>query len=104
MPDWRALVRARVTLAGLDPATGAEITEELAQHVADRYRELRGGGQSEVDAIAGALRELEGHEHLTNDLVRLKEVPMRVAPMDFSGRRSHWSGVNEDMRYAMRRL
>ena len=36
MPDWKALIRARVApLAGLDAARETDILDELAQHVAE---------------------------------------------------------------------
>jgi predicted permease len=58
MRDWRAEVRGRVR-----PRRGgrreAEAVEELAEHLADRYREARDRGESEERAVAAALAELE---------------------------------------------
>ncbi len=58
MPDWRAEVRRRARL-DVPPQREAEAVEELAQHLADRYREARERGQSEEDAMAAAWAELE---------------------------------------------
>ena len=104
MPDWHALVLARLAEAGLDPATEAEITEELTQHVADRYRELCASGIPESEAVAGSLRELDGHEHLVRDLVRLKQASVRLRPDDMPRSHSWLVGLTEDTRYAIRRL
>lgn len=60
MPDWRALVRARLARAGLSPADEIAVTEEIAQHIEDRYRWLCDQGVAEPEAMDMSLRELEG--------------------------------------------
>lgn len=62
MPDWRALVRQRLHGAGLDAADELGLVDELAQHIEDRYDDVRGAGRSEADALALALEELGGDE------------------------------------------
>lgn len=62
MPDWRALVRARLANAGLDPVDEIDVTEELAQHVEDRYRCLCTQGMPDAEAVDLSLRELEGDD------------------------------------------
>lgn len=62
MPDWRALVRARLTNAGLSPVDEIDVTEELAQHVEDRYRCLCEQGMPDSEAVDLSLRELEGDD------------------------------------------
>jgi hypothetical protein len=62
MPDWRRLVRARISRAGLDPVDEIDVVEELAQHIEDRYRCLCGQGVAEEEAVDLSLRELEGDE------------------------------------------
>jgi len=44
MPDWNEAIRERLRGLNLDGAREAEIVEELAQHLGDRYAELIGGG------------------------------------------------------------
>jgi hypothetical protein len=73
MPDWRLLIRHR--LAGLDirPVDEIDIVEELAQHVEDRYAELKGSGLSEDEAVGAGLAELDGEtlaEELLDSLTR----------------------------------
>ena len=73
MPDWRRIIRQR--LAGLDirPVDELGIVEELAQHVEDRYAELKGSGVSENEALGASLEELDGQtlaEELLDSLTR----------------------------------
>ena len=73
MPEWRLLIRQR--LAGLDirPVDEMDIVEELAQHVEDRYAELKGSGVSEDEAVGAGLAELDGEtlaEELLDSLTR----------------------------------
>lgn len=59
MPDWRALVRARLADLDLDPVDELSVAEEIAQHVEDRFRYLQAQGWSEDEATGMALRELD---------------------------------------------
>ena len=73
MPDWRLMIRQR--LAGFDirPVDEIDIVEELAQHVEDRYAELKGSGVSEEEAVGAGLAELDGEtlaEELLDSLTR----------------------------------
>ncbi len=72
MPDWRDEVRRRLAASGLDPATEADVSEELAQHLDDRYRELRAEGLTGDDARGVVLRELDANELLGRDVRDLK--------------------------------
>ncbi len=58
-PDWKAIVRDRIALLRLNPGPESDLIEELAQHLEDRYRELRSGGAREEDAYRGAVAELD---------------------------------------------
>src|SRR5712692_1762500 len=59
MHDWKSLVRQRLTALCLTPAAESDLTEELAQHLENQYRELRSGASSEEDAYQKALSELD---------------------------------------------
>ena len=50
MPDWKAIVRERLAGLGLRGAREAEIIEELAQDLEERYGELRAQGLPEEEA------------------------------------------------------
>ena len=58
MPDWTEHLRPRLAQLRLIPARETEIIEELAQHLDQRYEELRGGGTSDADARRLAMEEL----------------------------------------------
>jgi putative ABC transport system permease protein len=68
MPDWRVIIRQR--LAGLEicPMDEIDIVEELAQHVEDRYDDLRRAGATEDQALAAGLDELDG-QTLSDELL-----------------------------------
>jgi putative ABC transport system permease protein len=55
MPDWKEEVSRRLAPLKLAPAREAEIVEEVAQHLEDRYQELVAGGATEDEARRVAL-------------------------------------------------
>jgi hypothetical protein len=59
MPEWRDLIRQRLSGVPLAPPDELAIIEELAQHLDDCYRELRQGGLGEAEAVAESLREID---------------------------------------------
>jgi putative ABC transport system permease protein len=56
--DWKDAIRRRLTHLELEPVRETEIVEELAQHLGDRYQELRARGESEAEASRAVLQEL----------------------------------------------
>ena len=58
MPDWGQHIRPRLSALRLSPAREAEIVDELAQHLEERWREWLAGGASETEATRLA-REYE---------------------------------------------
>ena len=60
MPDWRGLIRRRLAGLAIRPVDEIDIVEELAQHVEDRYAELRDGGATDDEAVGASLEELDG--------------------------------------------
>ena len=50
MPDWRHAIARRLEGLRLRPTREAEVVEELAQHLDDRYHEHLSGGASEERA------------------------------------------------------
>jgi predicted permease len=51
MPDWKKIVAGRID-------GPSELSDEIAQHLEDRYRFLLSGGATEAEAYRGALAEL----------------------------------------------
>lgn len=68
MPEWNDEIRTRLAPLNLAGPREAEIIEELAQHLDDRYRELLTGGLDEEQARRLALEELAGSEVLAAEL------------------------------------
>ena len=52
MPEWKSLVRARLGRLPVDPAREMDIVDELAQHVAEHFKELVASGVGEPQALA----------------------------------------------------
>src|ERR687883_394838 len=105
MPDWSGEVRRR--LAGLDlaPAREAEIVEEMAQHLDDRYQELRGRGLAEGAARDAALAELSEADALAGELRRAGQRAAPSAVVPGGGGRGRLAAVlAHDLRYGLRTL
>ena len=58
MPDWKEEIRKRLLSVRLSPTREAEIVEELAQHLDDRYQQSLTGGATEEQAYQTVLLEL----------------------------------------------
>ncbi|HZM71461.1 MAG TPA: ABC transporter permease, partial [Candidatus Cryosericum sp.] len=104
MPDWKAEIRRRLERLALEPARETEIVEELAQHLEDRYRELRAGGAADSEAARAALLELSEGGRLASEL---RHVERRAAaePAVLGARRTNVLGdLWQDLRYGFRAL
>src|SRR5579859_4826624 len=73
MPDWKYEITRRLASLNLAAPREAEIIEELAQHLEDRYRELATGGAKEEEARLGALQELSDENLLERGLRRVEQ-------------------------------
>ena len=109
MPEWKAEIRKRLSGLSLEPSREAEIVEELAQHLDDRYEELLTRGAEEEEARLAALAELEGNEMLPRELGRVERV-IKYDPVVFGaavlrdGRRNVMGDLLQDTRYGLRML
>jgi predicted permease len=108
--DWRGEVLTRLRPLDLSPAREAEITEELVQHLEDRFRELVRGGENDTDARRIALADLDATGVLTE---RLRRIERRAPanPPEFGGRGAAasqnergnvLSNIKQDLSYALR--
>ena len=82
MPDWRHDVRARLSSLRLSATREAEIVDELAQHLDDRFRELLAGGASEEEATRLALAEFRKGNLLARYMAPLRQAqtPASITP------------------------
>jgi putative ABC transport system permease protein len=100
---WHADLRRRLSDLGLDPSRECEIVEELAQHLDDRYEELRVGGASHEDAHRAPLEELLGADALARAMRPLGQA--HVAPRECVAYSTRWlEAVRRDCRFAIRVL
>ena len=104
MPDWTEHLRPRLAQLRLIPARETEIIEELAQHLDQRYEELRGGGTSDADARRLAMEELLEPNALADHMRSLRQA--RVPPPITPGapNRFLFADLWQDLRYAARML
>lgn len=99
------MVRERLRALGLAPAAESELTEELAQHLEDQYRELRSGGASEAEAYQSAAAELDDMYPLESKLEASERLPKHDAVPAGDARRGNWlGGLWRDTRYAVRTM
>jgi putative ABC transport system permease protein len=104
MPDWKDDIRRRLAALTLEPTREMEIVEELAQHLDDRFHELRAGGATEAEAARAALAELSEVGWLAREL-RPVERPVAAEPVVMGARRRHLLGdLWQDVRYGLRAL
>jgi len=104
-PDWRHEIGRRLAPLKLAPAREAEIIEELAQHVEDRYRELVAGGAKEDEARRVTVEELKDEDLLAKGLRRVEqEAAQEPIVLGGNGAHSLVAGFWQDIRYGFRQL
>src|ERR1041385_1830696 len=104
MPDWKQEIRDRLQPLKLSPPREAEIVEELAQHLEDRYQRLLNAGHDPAQAYRSTFAELADH-HLLSELRRV-ERRAQPEPIALGGRRSRnvAGDLMQDVRFAFRML
>jgi predicted permease len=63
-PHWTEEIRKLLQRAGLPPAQDASVVDELADHLQDRYDDLRADGVEAHEAAAAVLDELRDRDRL----------------------------------------
>ena len=101
--DWRSAIERRLEGLRVHPTRATELVEELAQHLDDRYRELRAGGADEQSARREALAELDD-QNLAAALTAIEAQPAEVMPIGERRRGRLIASVWQDLRYATRVL
>src|SRR5262245_18107678 len=105
MPDWRSEVRRRLASLHLTAEAEADLVDEVAQQLEDRFRELRGGGISADEAYREAMTELEDLYPLRAGLQRNQRTP-KHEPVR-AGQESVGTFIEslwQDCRYAIRSM
>jgi putative ABC transport system permease protein len=103
MPDWEALVRARLAPLAVDPARESDIIAEMAQHVAEHHGELVASGVPESEAAARALTPLDNPVYVASEIARADRL-RTTAPVPPAEDSSLLYDLGRDVRYATRLL
>ena len=103
MSDWAREIRRRLEGLALDAHRETEIVEELAQHLDDRYRELRAQGRDEEEACAAALADLDSGRGLAELLGRVERTGAPAPPLGVGGG-GLVADLGQDLRHGLRLL
>jgi putative ABC transport system permease protein len=105
MPDWKEEISRQLASLKLAPGREAEIVEEVAQHLEDRYQELVAGGAREDDARRLALEELSDENLLAWGLRRVEQEVAQEPLVMGGGSKGHiLADLGQDLRYGLRTL
>ncbi|MGO9272283.1 MAG: ADOP family duplicated permease [Terriglobia bacterium] len=105
MLDWKQEIGKRLADLKLAPAREAEIIEELAQHLEDRYQELRVGGVTEAEAREATLAEIADGTLLIQGLERVeRSVTPEPIVLGTGERKNAMADLWQDLRYGLRML
>ncbi|HEY1494946.1 MAG TPA: ABC transporter permease, partial [Candidatus Solibacter sp.] len=105
MPDWKTLVRQRLATLRLKADEENDLSDELAQHLEDRYRELLSGGTAEAAALREVLAELDDLYPLHAGIQTAQRMPARDAvPAGDARRGNFFDDLWRDLRFAVRTM
>ena len=105
MRDWRKIVQGRMASLRLEAIAESRLTDEFAQHLEDRYRELRAGGAAEEQAYRETVSELDSLYAIRAELGGSKHMPRRDAvPAGDVSRVNFMADLWRDLRYAARTM
>src|SRR5262245_46882584 len=99
MHDWHSEVRARLALLNLRPEREADIVDEIAQHLAERYREALSAGASPEDATRLALAEFRAGNALAQRIAALRQANAPAAVTLGISSRHLLADLWHDLRY-----
>jgi len=101
---FRSEIQKRLEHLNLDPAREAEIIDELAQHLEDRYRELLASGLTPSEAIRLTVDEISDPD-LESRLRRVERSASHPqVVLGANGRRNAISDLWQDVRFGLRML
>src|ERR1044071_7540331 len=105
MPDWKKEIGQRLAGLKLAPAREAEIVEELAQHLDDRYQELLADGTSDTVAERLTRDELSENELFARELQKIERKTPREPIVTGTNRRINMvADLWQDFHYGVRML
>jgi predicted permease len=105
MPDWKSLIRSQIISLHLTPEAESDLTEELSQHMEDRYRELLQGGADEAEAYRQTAAELDDQDALRELSTGSDRMPRSETVQAGSARSGNWFiDAWKDLRFAGRTM
>ena len=105
MPDWKSIVRKRLDSLRLTTAAESDLADEIAQHLEDRYRELRSSGIPENECYRQAVAELNDVCALRTGIESHQRLPKSDPPRaGESSSANLLEGLWRDFRYAIRSM
>ena len=104
MPEWRPEIVRRLAPLKLSPTREAEIADELAQHLEDRYQELLALGVKDDEARRTTMEELKEEDLLVRGLWPVERDLYRGPIVWGKDSGNFFSGIVQDIRYALRLL
>jgi predicted permease len=102
MHEWQSEVRARLAHLRLKPEREADIVDEIAQHLAERYREAISGGASPEEATREALAEFRAGNALAQRIAALRQAHAPAGVMAGASTGRLLADLRQDLRYALR--
>jgi putative ABC transport system permease protein len=104
MPDWRSEIEARLPPASLEAVREGDVVHELAQHLDDRYEDLRATGVTDAEARRLVADELNDSEQLERELQAMSGKRVPPPPIGAAVPARLWSDVLQDVRFGLRML
>jgi putative ABC transport system permease protein len=105
MPDWKEAIREHLAPAKLDPVSEAEVMEELAQHLEDRYQKLQAEGIADEECRRRALAELDDRDLLAKGVRFARRPPVATRTLGIpADRKGYVQGVRHDLKIAFRNI
>jgi predicted permease len=105
MADWRLVVRARLAELRLTASAESALTEEVAQHLEDLYRDLQSGGATDEEAYRETVAELDDIHGLRAGLDRSHHMATHEAvPVGDAKSSTVFDDLRRDLRYAGRMM
>jgi putative ABC transport system permease protein len=103
MRDWSKEIKNAIYPLNLSAARGADVVEELSQHLNDRYEELLTSGVGEEQAYRILTQDLTDGK-LVAGLKATMHAAREPVPIGRQGRGKLFVGIWDDLRYGARLL
>src|SRR5256714_5501049 len=104
MSKWKEEISKRLAGLRLEPGREADIIEEMAQHLDDRYSEWLARGAGPGEAYRAVLVELQDSQFLAHELRRLERTTSIVPVLGEPKGTTMISDLGQDLRYGLRVL